>query len=116
MARRRLAHLAVTPSRFTFPSSSSTIPGMPVLPALYRHSLALLTDLYQLTMAYGYWKLGRAEREAVFHLSFRKNPFAGGFTVACGLHDAVDYLAGLRFQPDYLSYLATLRGNDERPL
>ena len=35
-------------------------------------SLALLTDLYQLTMAYGYWKAGVAEREAVFHLFFRR--------------------------------------------
>ena len=33
---------------------------MGTLATIYRHSLALLTDLYQLTMAYGYWKLGRA--------------------------------------------------------
>ena len=79
---------------------------------IYRHSLALLTDLYQLTMAYGYWKLGRAEQEAVFHLSFRKNPFNGGFTVACGLHDAIDFLSELRFEAEDLSYLASLRGND----
>ena len=39
----------------------------------------MLTDLYQLTMAYGYWKSGRAEREAVFHLFFRKAPFNGGY-------------------------------------
>jgi len=45
---------------------------------IYATSLALLTDLYQLTMAYGYWKTGRADREAVFHLFFRKNPFQGG--------------------------------------
>src|SRR5688500_18678876 len=89
---------------------------MGTLTRIYRHSLALLTDLYQLTMAYGYWKLGRAEQEAVFHLSFRKNPFNGGVTVACGLHDAIDYLAALRFDADDLSYLATLRGNDDRPL
>ena len=43
---------------------------------------ALLTDLYQLTMAYGYWKTGMADQEAVFHLLFRKQPFNGGFTVA----------------------------------
>jgi nicotinate phosphoribosyltransferase len=86
------------------------------LASVYRQSLALLTDLYQLTMGYGYWKLGRAEREAVFHLSFRKNPFAGGFTLACGLHDAIEYLAGLRFDPEDLSYLATLHGNDSRSL
>ena len=37
--------------------------------------LALLTDLYQLTMAYGYWKLATAERRAAFHLYFRRPPF-----------------------------------------
>jgi len=45
---------------------------------IYRTPLALLTDLYQLTMANGYWKTGRAEQQAVFHLFFRKNPFADG--------------------------------------
>ena len=89
---------------------------MGTLGRIYRHSLALLTDLYQLTMAYGYWKLGKAEQEAVFHLTFRRNPFNGGFTIACGLHDAIDYLAGLRFEGDDLAYLAGLRGNDDRPL
>ena len=89
---------------------------MGTLNQIYRHSLALLTDLYQLTMAYGYWKLGRAEQRAVFHLSFRRNPFNGGYSVACGLHDAIDLLSGLRFEADDLEYLATLRGNDGRPL
>src|SRR5688572_31520830 len=79
-------------------------------------SLSLLTDLYQLTMAYGYWKLGRGEQEAVFHLTFRKHPFAGGFTVVCGLHAAIDYLRALRFDDSDVGYLATLRGNDGRPL
>ena len=40
--------------------------------------LALLTDLYQLTMACGYWKSGQADREAVFHLTFRRPPFPVG--------------------------------------
>ena len=47
------------------------------LDSVYGGSLALLTDLYQLTMAAGYWKAGHAEREAVFHLTFRRPPFAG---------------------------------------
>jgi nicotinate phosphoribosyltransferase len=79
-------------------------------------SLALLTDLYQLTMAYGYWKLGRAEREAVFHLFFRQLPFAGGYAVAAGLGPAIEYLQDFRFDESDLAYLATLTGNDERPL
>ena len=57
----------------------------PRLTDLYRPSLALLTDLYQLTMACGYWHAGLAEREAVFHLFFRTQPFAGGYAIACGL-------------------------------
>ena len=58
-------------------------------------SMGLLTDLYQLTMAYGYWKHGLAEREAVFHLFFRRNPFKGGYGVACGLERAMELSFGL---------------------
>ena len=49
---------------------------------VYRPSLALSTDLYELTMAQAYRHAGRAEEEAVFHLFFRTNPFGGGFAVA----------------------------------
>lgn len=76
----------------------------------------LLTDLYQLTMAYGYWKNQVHEREAVFHLFFRKNPFNSGFSVACGLTDVIDYLENFHFDEDELTYLATLTGNDGQPL
>jgi nicotinate phosphoribosyltransferase len=86
------------------------------LAALYRPSLALLTDLYELTMAFGFWKAGMVQREAVFHMVFRENPFGGGFTVACGLETAVAYLEGLRFEAADLDYLATLRGSDGKPL
>ncbi len=57
----------------------------------------LLTDLYQLTMAYGYWKNDIHEQEAVFHLFFRKSPFQGGFSVACGLADAIDCIRHFHF-------------------
>jgi len=83
---------------------------------LYKSSLALLTDLYQLTMAYGYWKTGKQDQQAVFHLFFRKHPFGGGFTVAAGLATVVEYLEGLRFDSEDLAYLSGLRGNDEQPL
>ena len=79
-------------------------------------SLALLTDLYQLTMAYGYWRLGRAEDEAVFHLFFRRAPFRGGYAVAGGLEPALEYLQALRFDAGDREYLATLTGSDGRPL
>jgi nicotinate phosphoribosyltransferase len=72
-------------------------------------SLALLTDLYQLTMACGYWKAGTADREAVFHLTFRRAPFGGGYAIAAGIAQALDYLRGLAFSADDLGYLAGLR-------
>jgi nicotinate phosphoribosyltransferase len=77
---------------------------------------ALLTDLYQLTMAYGYWKAGKAEQESVFQLFFRKNPFQGGFTLTAGLADAIEYLRGFRFEESDLEFLATLNGCDNTPL
>ena len=79
-------------------------------------SLALLTDLYQLTMAYGYWKVGLADRDAAFHLFFRKHPFGGNYTVAAGLESVVDFLDAFRFADDDVAYLATLTGSDGKPL
>ncbi len=81
---------------------------------LYKPSLALLTDFYELTMACGYWKTGIHDRQAAFHLLFRENPFRGGFTVACGLQTAVEYLEQLRFDEADLAYLAELRGADRK--
>ena len=79
---------------------------------LYREQLALLTDLYELTMAYGYWKSGRAEREAVFHLFFRKAPFQSGFTIAAGLATAIDFLKAFHFTEADLQFLA-LRDDEQ---
>jgi len=75
---------------------------------IYGGSLALCTDLYQLSMACGYWKAGHSEREAVFHLTYRRPPFGGGYAIAAGIAPALDYLQRLRFTPDDLAYLATL--------
>lgn len=78
----------------------------------HHDSLGLLTDLYQLTMAYGYYKSGKAEEEAVFNLYFRKNPFQGGYVIACGLENAIEYINEFRFSENDLSYLRSLTGND----
>ena len=86
------------------------------LTSLYRPPLGLLTDLYQLTMAYGYFRCGIQDRQAVFHLFFRDPPFRGGFTIACGLATVIDYLENLRFDEQDVAYLAELRGNDAKPL
>jgi len=89
---------------------------MGLLGELYRLPLGLLTDLYQLTMAQAYRSSGRSGTEAVFHLFFRRNPFGGGFSVACGLVRVLELIASFRFSAEDLAYLAGLTGNDGRPL
>lgn len=78
------------------------------LKSLYRDSLCLLTDLYELTMAYAYWKQGLSDREAVFQLFFRKYPFQGGFALCAGIETAVDYIRNFRFSEGDLAYLEGL--------
>jgi len=82
------------------------------LKTTYRESLTLLTDLYELTMAYGYWKKGIADREAVFHLFFRRPPFGGGFALTAGLEIAIDFLKAFHYSASDLAYLEGLRGAD----
>jgi len=77
---------------------------------------AFTTDLYELTMACGYWRAGVSDHEAVFHVTFRENPFGGQFTVACGLGTAIDFLREFRFTEEEVDYLAAQRGNDGKPL
>lgn len=79
---------------------------------IYSQSLALLTDLYQLTMIYGYWKAGIHNRRAVFHLGFRKWPFKGGFAIAAGLETAAQFIEHFQFSSSDLTYLSQLQ--DER--
>ncbi|MCS6969176.1 MAG: nicotinate phosphoribosyltransferase [Cytophagales bacterium] len=83
---------------------------------IYGSSLALLTDLYQITMAYAYWKNQMTEQEAVFNMFFRKNPFNGGYTVACGLAYVIDYLENFRFTQEDIDYLSTLTSPSGHPL
>ncbi|MGI9542194.1 MAG: nicotinate phosphoribosyltransferase [Cyclobacteriaceae bacterium] len=89
---------------------------MNVIQNLYRQPLGLLTDFYQLTMAYGYWKQGLAQKESVFHLFFRRNPYQGGFTITAGLEYVIDYLNGFAFNEQDLDYLRSLHGNDGKPM
>ncbi|XP_065313095.1 nicotinate phosphoribosyltransferase-like isoform X4 [Gordionus sp. m RMFG-2023] len=65
----------------------------------------LLTDLYQITMAYAYWKSESKDKIAVFDLYFRKNPFGGEFTIFSGLSDCIKLLENFYFEADDISYL-----------
>jgi nicotinate phosphoribosyltransferase len=84
--------------------------------SLYNQSLALLTDFYEITMAYAYWKSQMLEDEGVFHLFFRKLPFQGGFAVAAGLESVIDYVQSWHFEDSDLNYLASLESENGEPL
>ena len=91
--------------------------------------VSLNTDLYELTMAQGFWESGLAEDRACFNVFFRENPFGGGYAVACGMgqiadlvenfvfeREDIDYLAGIdapgggrMFKPEFLDFLSTFR-------
>ncbi len=65
----------------------------------------LLTDLYQLTMAYGYWQRRKHEDRAVFDLFFRKCPFGGEFAVFAGLEEVLRFVSSYRFTDDQIAYV-----------
>jgi len=69
---------------------------------------ALLTDLYQLTMAAGYWCAGKSGETATFELFVRRLPPNRNFIVASGLQQAVDYLLNVRFTEEEIRYLQGL--------
>jgi nicotinate phosphoribosyltransferase len=71
-------------------------------------SLALLTDLYELTMMQGYHQT-HSTQHAVFEMFFRRQPFDGGFSIFTGLEPLIDILLNLKFRDTDISYLRSLK-------
>jgi nicotinate phosphoribosyltransferase len=65
----------------------------------------MLTDFYQITMSYAYWKAEVHEEEAVFDLFFRKNPFRGEFAIYAGLEEKLRLFENFHFSDDHIAYL-----------
>ena len=68
----------------------------------------LLTDLYELTMAAGYFESGKAEEKATFEFTIRRLPASRNFVLAAGLPQAADYLLNLNFTAEEIGYLRGL--------
>ena len=71
-------------------------------------NLTLLTDLYELTMAYGFYRHKKHEEEAVFDIFFRQNKL-NTYSLAAGLQQAMDYLLNWRFSAEDMDYLRSLK-------
>lgn len=65
----------------------------------------LLTDMYQISMTYAYWKNNKADDYAVFDLFFRKNPFHGEYCIFAGLEEVVKFVANFKFTTSDIDYL-----------
>ncbi|MBC6973843.1 nicotinate phosphoribosyltransferase [Bacillus sp. Xin] len=76
-------------------------------------SYALHTDLYQINMAYTYWKDGIHKRRSVFDLYFRKLPFKNGYAIFAGLEKIIEYIEDFRFTDSDIAYLKELGFEEE---
>ena len=68
-------------------------------------NLTMLCDFYELTMAHGYFGHGYKERITYFDLFYRRCPDGGGFAIAAGLEQVIEYIQELRFEPEDIEYL-----------
>ena len=68
-------------------------------------NLTMLCDFYELTMAYGYFSEGYKDRITYFDVFYRQCPDGGGFAIAAGLEQIIDYIQELHFAPEDIQYL-----------
>ncbi len=81
--------------------------------AYHRRYSPLYTDYYEYSMTQGYYLSGKGRDEAVFDIFYRENPYGGGYAIAAGLRDAVEYVLGMRFTSEELGYLSSLGYRDD---
>ena len=81
--------------------------------AYHRRFSPLYTDYYEYSMTQGYYLSGKGRDEAVFDIFYRQNPYGGGYAIAAGLRDAVEYVQGMRFTSEELGYLSSLGYRDD---
>lgn len=90
---------------------------MNLLRHVYRDSLSLLADMHQLTTAHNFWRLGRADEEAVFYLTFESRPAErGNYIIAAGVGTLLEHLEALRFDEEDVEFLRSLKGNNGQAL
>ena len=68
-------------------------------------NMSMLCDFYELTMSNGYFKYGYKDRIVYFDVFYRSVPDGGGFAIAAGLEQVVEYIQGLHFDPEDIEYL-----------
>ena len=75
------------------------------MPTNEKLNLTMLCDFYELTMGNGYFNHGYKDRICYFDVFFRKCPDNGGFAIAAGLEQIIDYIKNLHFSAEDIAYL-----------
>lgn len=78
-----------------------------------RENFAMLCDFYELTMANGYFRNGTGDRILYFDLFYRSVPDGGGFAIAAGLSQVIEYLSELHFDDEDIDFLRSKNVFDE---
>ena len=68
-------------------------------------NMTMLCDFYELTMGNGYFKNGYKDRIVIFDVFFRRVPDQGGFAIAAGLEQLIEYIEDLHFSDEDIEYL-----------
>lgn len=71
-------------------------------------NISMMMDLYELTMANGYFTQEQQARRVAFDVFYRRNPDEGGFAIFAGLEQILQYLEGMHFDPGDVEYLRGL--------
>lgn len=74
-----------------------------------KRNLSMIMDLYELTMANGYFNDGDKETKVAFDVFYRRNPFGSGFGIFAGLEQIVEYIEDLHFTEEDIEYLKSLQ-------
>lgn len=92
---------------------STTVKELSALPAYQSQGSGILTDFYQITMMYGYYKNKMMDEQVVFDLFYRVNPCGNGYVVSAGLEQVIMYLHALSFSEQEIDYLRKVGNFDE---
>lgn len=79
-----------------------------------KRNISMMMDLYELTMANGYFLSENEDTRVAFDVFYRKNPDGGGFSIFAGLEQIVEYLQGMHFEDEDIEYLRGLHQFDEK--
>jgi len=73
-----------------------------------KRNLTMVMDLYELTMANGYFNSGDKEKKVAFDVFYRRNPDKGGFAIFAGLEQIIEYIENMHFEEEDIAYLRSL--------